>query len=126
MLFGLLTLGCAEPLFELASCGWPQLAVATHAGAIGTLVTRDVEPGAPAGDRHDGANAPGSREQPAAPRGTSSSPCACVNAVPGSALPELASAAMTGVSLVPRAGDSRLPPSPVLELRLRPPLAPRG
>lgn len=126
LLLGLLALGCAEPLAELACCGWQQLASAVHAGSAGTLVMRDIAQGAPAGDRHDDANTPGSREQPAAPRAVSPPSCACMNAIPNSALPELASTAIAGASSVPRAGDSTLPSSPVLELHLRPPLAPRG
>ncbi|MCC7003070.1 MAG: hypothetical protein IT357_13010 [Gemmatimonadaceae bacterium] len=131
LLLGLLALGCAEPLSELACCGGPQLASAAHAGPIGTLVVRGVEmrdigQGAPAGDRHDDANAPGSREQPAAPHGVSPPPCACVNAVPVSALSDLASTAVVDSSSAPCGGDSTLPPSPVLELHLRPPLAHLG
>lgn len=123
MLLGLLAIGCAEPLSDLARCGWLPLASAAHAGSTGTLVVRDIEQGAPAGDRHDDANAPRSREQPAAPRGVSQPPCACVSAVPVSALRELASAAIANASTAPHAGDSTLPPSPVFEPRLRPPLA---
>lgn len=98
MLLGLLAIGCAEPLSDLARCGWLPLASAAHAGSTGTLVVRDIEQGAPAGDRHDDANAPRSREQPAAPRGVSQPPCACVSAVPVSALRELASAAIANAS----------------------------
>ena len=123
MLFGLLAVGCAERLSELACCGRLPLTSAARAGSTGTLVMRDVEQGAPAGDRHDDAPAPGSREQPAAPSGAAASLCACVTAVPISALPDLASTAIAHSSSAPRAGNSALPPSPVLELHLRPPLA---
>ena len=123
MLLGLLAIGCAEPLFDLACCGWLPLASAASAGSTDTLVMRDIEHGAPAGDRHDDATTPGSREQPAPPRGVSQSPCACASAVPVSALPELASTALGDPSAAPHTGDSTLPPSPVFEPRLRPPLA---
>lgn len=123
LLLGLLALGCAEPLSDLACCGWRQLASAAPEVSIRPLVMHGLEQCAPVGDRHDEATAPDSREQPAAPRGASAPPCACVNAVPVSALPDLASTSIADPSSAPRAGDSTLPPSPVLEPRLRPPLA---
>ncbi|GMV09906.1 MAG: hypothetical protein AMXMBFR55_16400 [Gemmatimonadota bacterium] len=122
----MLALGCAEPLSDLACCGWLQLASAAHSGSAGALLPRGIEQGAPARDRHDDATAPGSRERPATPRGASQAPCACVSGILVSALPDLASTPDADASSAPRAGDSTLPPSPVPELHLRPPLARLG
>lgn len=125
LLLGLLTLGCAASVTDEACCGWLGPASAAHVRSGGTFVPRGVDQSTPASDRHDDTPAPSSREQPAAPRGVATSACACASAVPVSA-PDLVSTPVADSSSAPRGDDSPLPPSPVLELPLRPPLARLG
>lgn len=124
MLLGVLALGCGEPVVDAACCGWlPAVEAPTSPSA--DVPTRPLIGAVVAGaDRH--AAAPGSRPQPAAPRATTHAPCACAGGMPASGKPELAATDGADIAAAPRGGDSVVPPSPVLELHLRPPVTRLG
>lgn len=123
MLLGVLALGCSEPVLDMACCGWLQAVDAPRSPST-DVPARPVIGAADAGaDRH--VAAPDPRPQPA-PRATTHTPCACAGGMPAQAKPELAATDDADIAAAPRDGDSILPPSPVLELHLRPPVTRLG